>query len=81
MQDGELSINGRKYVYGRYQTATPVPYVFQVPLLVGYCALEVVYRVIGRTPWRNGSPVLLLEWVTPSGRREPIPEAALYHEP
>jgi len=76
--DGELSLNGKKYVWGRYQSCTPMPYAFDVPLVQGWTHIEVIYRLCD-TRGRNGKPHLDLEWVRPDGVRETIPRCRFWH--
>ena len=59
----------------RYETATPMPYAFDVPLAAGFVRLELTLRNVDR----QTVPALELEWVPPGGLREPLPPSSLFH--
>ena len=78
-QDGSLDINGKTYVYSRFQGGTPMPYSFEIPLEQGYVPFHLVYRCIDSS-MREGHADLEFEWVKPDGKREFIPGAVLFHQ-
>ena len=75
--DGELSLHGKKYIFVRYQGATVMPYVFELPMRKGLHPIEIVYRFINRS-MREDSHSLDFEWVRPDGVHEFIPDSSLY---
>ena len=71
--DGDLYLNGKHYIKGRYRGEHTMPYSFSIPLKKGLVPIKLIYR---------GSPQTSvdLEWVTPSGRRSFIPSSVLFHK-
>ena len=77
-QDGSLAIGGKVFVRERKQTATVMPYVFDVPLRAGFHPLAITHDVRD-SRLREGTPRLEFEWAGPPGERARVPASALFH--
>ncbi|MHC4249083.1 MAG: hypothetical protein ACYS9X_08145 [Planctomycetota bacterium] len=77
-QDGSLAIGGKVYVHERRQTATVMPYVFDVPLREGLYPIAITHAV-RESRLREGTPRLEFEWAGPGGARTRVLASAFFH--
>ena len=70
---GDLYLNGKHYIKGRYRGENIMPYSFSIPLKKGLLPIKLIYR-------GSFADTFEFEWITPTGQRSFIPSNLLFHK-